>query len=103
MRDDKGASDKSGILAILLVVPAMVICCGGGGLLLAGAAGLFGALGGWLAGLGGIATVVTALGAVLIWRAIRRGRGLGAGECRADRDDVERGSTGKLIRVERNG
>jgi len=78
MRDDKGGSDKGALFAVLIAVPAMVVCCGGGGLLLAGAAGLFGALGGWLTGLGGIATALAALGAVLLVREIRRHRAANA-------------------------
>ena len=74
MSDNKKENDKSGLLAVLIAVPALAICCGGGGVLLASAAGLFGALGGWLTGLGGVATMIGAFGALLLVRTARRRR-----------------------------
>lgn len=67
MRDDH----MGGLLAFVIAAPIMVICCGGGGVILAA---ILGGIGGWLTGLGGIATIVAALGAILVWREIRRSR-----------------------------
>lgn len=67
MRDDR----MGGFLAFVIAAPIMVVCCGGGGALVAA---LLGGLGGWLTGLGGIATVLAAVGGYLFWREIRRGR-----------------------------
>jgi hypothetical protein len=67
MRDDH----MGGLLAFVIAAPIMVICCGGGGVILAA---ILGGIGGWLTGLGGIATIVAALGAMLVWREIRRSR-----------------------------
>ena len=44
-----------GLLAFIIAAPIMVICCGGGGVILAA---ILGGIGGWLSGLGGIATVI---------------------------------------------
>jgi len=72
MSDENGGNDKSGLLGVLIAVPALAICCGAAGFLVAGAAGIFAALGGWLTGLGGVATALAVLGAVLLVREIRR-------------------------------
>lgn len=61
-----------GVLATVVAAPAVIICCGGGGVLLAG---LTGAVGGWLSGLGGIVALVVAAGAALAWRSLRRRTG----------------------------
>ena len=66
--DDK---HMGGLLAFVITAPIMVICCGGGGVILAA---ILGGIGGWLSGLGGIATVIAAFGAVLLVREIRRHR-----------------------------
>ncbi|MEF2552274.1 hypothetical protein VQ042_13005 [Aurantimonas sp. A2-1-M11] len=68
MRDDL----MGGALATAVAAPAVIVCCGGGGVLLAG---LTGAVGGWLSGLGGIAALVVAAGAALTWRSLRRRTG----------------------------
>ena len=60
-----------GLLAFIIAAPIMVICCGGGGVILAA---ILGGIGGWLSGLGGIATVVAAFGAVLLVREVLRHR-----------------------------
>ena len=52
--DDK---HMGGLLAFVITAPIMVICCGGGGVILAA---ILGGIGGWLSGLGGIATVIAA-------------------------------------------
>ena len=66
-------SDKhmGGLLAFVIAAPIMLICCGGGGVVLAA---ILGGIGGWLAGLGGIAMVTAAFGAVLLAREIKRRR-----------------------------
>lgn len=66
--DDK---HMGGLLAFVIAAPIMVICCGGGGVILAA---ILGGIGGWLSGLGGIATVIAALGAMLLVWEIRRHR-----------------------------
>lgn len=63
MRDDY----MGGLLAFIIAAPVMVICCGGGGAILA-------AILSGLMGLGGIATVLTALGVFLIVRQVLRHR-----------------------------
>ncbi|KRS13409.1 hypothetical protein [Roseovarius indicus] len=72
--DDK---HMGGLLAFVIAAPIMVICCGGGGLILAA---ILGGIGGWLTGLGGIAAVVTAIGAALVVREIRRSGSAGVGD-----------------------
>lgn len=67
MRDDH----MGGLLAFAIAAPIMVICCGGGGVILAA---ILGGIGGWLSGLGGIATVIAAFGTVLLVREVRRHR-----------------------------
>jgi len=74
MADNNGGNDKSGLLGVLIAVPTLAICCGAGGFLVAGAAGIFAALGGWLTGLGGVATALAVLGAVVLVHEIRRRR-----------------------------
>lgn len=69
MRDDW----MGGLLAFVIAAPIMVICCGGGGVILAA---VLGGIGGWLTGLGGIATLIAALVAMLVWREIRRSRAM---------------------------
>lgn len=71
MRDDW----MGGLLAFVVAAPIMVICCGGGGVILAA---ILGGIGGWLTGLGGIATVIAAFGGLLLWREIRRSRARGS-------------------------
>ena len=66
MRDDF----RGGLLATAIATPVVVICCGGGVILSA----ILGGIGGWLTGLGGIATMVAALGAGLVVRQIGRKR-----------------------------
>lgn len=68
MRDDL----MGGMLATTVAAPVVVVCCGGGGVLLAG---LSGAIGGWLSGLGGIAALIVAAGAALAWLSLRRQTG----------------------------
>ncbi|MGI3211898.1 hypothetical protein ACROSR_12370 [Roseovarius tibetensis] len=80
MRDDL----MGGMLATAVAAPVVVVCCGGGGVLLAG---LTGAVGGWLSGLGGIAALIVAAGAALAWRSLRRRRG--DVECCVDADDAK--------------
>lgn len=92
MRDDW----MGGLLAFVVAAPVMVICCGGGGILLAA---VLGGIGGWLTGLGGVATVVAALGAYLLVRAIRRHSSAGAGDavdnaCCSAPDAAESGPAG---------
>lgn len=65
MRDDL----MGGVLATAVAAPVVIVCCGDGGVLLAG---LSGAIGGWLGGLGGIAALTVAVGAALSWRSLRR-------------------------------
>ncbi|MDA7429126.1 hypothetical protein PGB28_11710 [Primorskyibacter aestuariivivens] len=65
-----------GLLAFIIAAPIMVICCGGGGVILAT---ILGGIGGWLMGLGGIAAVVAAIGAMLVVREIRRRGSAGVG------------------------
>ncbi len=60
-----------GLLAFVIAAPIMLICCGGGGVILAA---ILGGIGGWLSGLGGIATVIAAVGAMLVFREIKRRR-----------------------------
>ena len=60
-----------GLMAVIIAAPIMIVCCGGGGFILAA---IIGGVGGWLSGLGGIATVVAALGALLFVRQFRRYR-----------------------------
>lgn len=67
MRDDW----MGGLLAFVIAAPIMVVCCGGGGVILAA---ILGGVGSWLTGLGGIASVVVALVAMLVWRDIKRYR-----------------------------
>lgn len=61
----------AGLLATAIAAPVMILCCGGGGVILAV---ILGGIGGWFSGLGGIATVIAALGAVLLLREVRRHR-----------------------------
>lgn len=68
MRDDL----MGGMLATAVAAPVVMVCCGGGGVLLAG---LIGAVGGWLSGLGGIAALTVAAGAALAWRSLRQRTG----------------------------
>lgn len=68
MRDDL----MGGVLATAVAAPVVIVCCGGGGVLLAG---LSGAVGGWLSGLGGITALIVASGAALAWRSLRRRTG----------------------------
>ena len=81
-----------GLMAIVITAPIMIVCCGGGGVILAA---IFGGLGGWLSGLGGIATVVVTLGALLFVREYRRYRALrnpdkdAAGCCRQPTNEYE--------------
>ncbi|MFN3723982.1 MAG: hypothetical protein ACK4VZ_13140 [Paracoccaceae bacterium] len=79
MRDDL----MGGLLATAVAAPVVIVCCGGGGVLLAG---LTGAVGGWLSGLGGIAALIVAAGASLAWRSLRRRRG--QVECFVDAADA---------------
>jgi hypothetical protein len=67
---------KGGLIAALVVVPAMAVCCGGPLLLATGAGAVFlGAAGSWLAGYGGIALLIlAALAAVLFVRSRRPAR-----------------------------
>lgn len=72
-----------GLMAVIIAAPIMIVCCGGGGFILAA---IIGGVGGWLSGLGGMATVVAALGAFLFVRQIRcyrasRNPDRDAGEC----------------------
>lgn len=79
MRDDS----MGGLLAIVVAAPVVIVCCGGGGLLLAA---ILGGIGGWLTGLGGVATVIAASGVYLLVRALRRHRSAGdrpAAQCPA--------------------
>lgn len=65
MRDDI----QGGVLATLIAAPVMIVCCGGGGLALTAN---MGAVGGWIGGAGGLAAVLVAVVAALIWRSRRR-------------------------------
>lgn len=60
-----------GLLAFVIAAPIVIVCCGGGGVILAA---ILGGTGGWLTGLGGIATLIAALVALLAWRDIRHSR-----------------------------
>lgn len=64
-------SHMGGLLAFVIAAPVMVICCGGGGVILTA---ILGGLSGWLSGLGWIATVIAAVGAMLVFREIKRRR-----------------------------
>lgn len=72
-RKGKAMSDRhmGGLLAFVIAAPVMVICCGGGGVILTA---ILGGLSGWLSGLGWIATVIAAVGAMLVFREFQRRR-----------------------------
>lgn len=65
MRDDL----MGGLLATAVAAPVLIICCGGGGVLLAG---IVGAVGGWMSGLGWITVAMVAAGLALTGRTLRR-------------------------------
>lgn len=65
MRDDL----MGGLLATEVAAPFFILCCGGGGVVLTV---IVGAVGGWLSGIGGIATLLAAAIAALTWRSLRR-------------------------------
>ena len=58
-----------GLLAFGIAAPVVVVCCGGGTALLTA---VFGGLGAWLSGLGGIAIALVAALAFLVVREVRR-------------------------------
>lgn len=70
-----------GLLAFVIAAPVMVICCGGGGVILTA---ILGGLSGWLSGLGWIATVIAAVGAILVIREFKRRRLAHAGSAPED-------------------
>ncbi|MBA3446944.1 MAG: hypothetical protein H0T56_04955 [Pseudaminobacter sp.] len=65
MRDDL----KGGLLATAVAAPVLIVCGGGGGVLLAG---ILGAVGVWMSGLGGIAVLIAAAAAALTWLTLHR-------------------------------
>jgi len=71
--DDRGISMRDnlmgGLLAFGVAAPIMIVCCGGGTALLTA---VFGGLGAWLSGLGGIAIALVAALAFLVVREVRR-------------------------------
>ncbi|WP_299784371.1 hypothetical protein [uncultured Roseobacter sp.] len=58
-----------GLLAIGVAAPVMIVCCGGGAALIAA---LFGGIGAWLSGLGGLSIALVVALAFLIVREVRR-------------------------------
>ena len=60
-----------GLLAFGIATPVVFVCCGGGTALLAA---VFGGLGAWMLGLGGIAIALVGAVAFLIVREFRRSR-----------------------------
>ncbi|MGK7655089.1 hypothetical protein ACSQ76_22660 [Roseovarius sp. B08] len=65
MRDNR----MGGLLAFGVAAPIKIVCCGGGTALLAA---VFGGVGAWLSGLGGIAIALVAALAFLVVREVRR-------------------------------
>jgi hypothetical protein len=65
MRDDL----MGGLLATVVAAPLVILCCGGGSVVLAA---VVGAVGRWLSGIDGIATLLAAAIAALTWRSLRR-------------------------------
>ena len=62
--------------ATAIAAPIVVVCCGGGGVILAA---IVGGIGGWMSGMGGLVTLIAALGAALLFRDVRRHRAAKAG------------------------
>lgn len=60
-----------GLLAFGVAAPVMIVCCGGGAALIAA---VFGGIGAWLSGLGGLSIALVVALAFLIVREVRRGR-----------------------------
>ena len=58
-----------GLLAFGIAAPVVVVCCGGGLALLAA---VFGGIGAWLSGFGGISIALVAALAFLVVREVRR-------------------------------
>lgn len=58
-----------GLLAFSIAAPVLVVCCGGGTALLAA---IFGGIGAWLSGFGGISIALAATLAFLVVREVRR-------------------------------